>query len=189
MKKAVSLLWVVAAMIVGLLIGAGVLLVMVGTEIIKGDPGIPGKDGKDGLVGPIGPSGRNGTKGDKGEPGVAGKNGSRGDTGSPGRSGINAPLNKPPGISVLNMSQSSVRCHKKVNYSIVVTVIDPDDVNNVVSFFYDTGEGYIPVKEVIGSDGEYEAHVLMDPTTNMSWIIKVWDGQDISVLVQDVIIL
>jgi hypothetical protein len=175
--------------IVGLLIGAGILFLMARTNIIKGENGVDGIDGKDGVIGPVGPPGRNGTKGVKGDVGATGANGSRGDTGSPGRNGVNAPINKYPTITIKNMSGMKATCSKKVNYSVVVTVLDPDDDNVVITFFYDMGEGYIPVKEVVGESGDYEAHVIMTVPTSFEWIVKVWDGQDISILIQDVVIV
>ena len=180
---------ITAAVVVGLLIGAGILFVMAGTGIIKGDPGKVGLDGLDGLDGIDGIDGIDGLDGRDGKDGVNGSNGRNGDRGQPGPAGRDAPLNKPSIISIVNMSCSKATCYKKCNYAVVATILDPDDIYMVISIFYDAGEGYIPVKEVVGSSGIYEAHVLITVPMSMQWIIKVWDGQDITVLVQDVVIL
>ncbi len=138
-----------------------------------------GPKGDTGLTGPTGPKGATGAIGATGEPGI---------------NGLDAPINQPPTIKLVNMGGNyagivPIICNYcKYTYTITVAVDDPEDETMRTTFYYCEGTSSGPWHEVavfFGKDGQYTAtHTFQYSSPQgikkIYWLVEAWDGSDIT---------
>lgn len=154
------------------------------TDYFKGDQGLQGIQGSVGPHGSQGIQGIQGEQGEQGEKGDTGPVGLRGHTGPSGSSGVSAPVNHPPVIGLLNLSNCTVgKCGIYFLINVSITDVDADLLHAVIRSRFCTESDWKTAKDVYGFDGYASACVyssLKKPVT-CQWFIEVTDGSDQSV--------